>query len=416
MRNRRFVKLVTLAVPIACIGCIAGAAYLRSGNEERLALAARSLQQREPAQARAALERLLWWEPDHPEALHLEGLSYAQEGDWPAAISSLSQVAADSPAHQDAQINLAAALLKDHQLQRAEAVLKSHLLKYPHSWVARRQWSGLLLATLRRREAVAVLEEALELAQPFQTRAGSDAFEKTLEILRDLAVAEVEPPPAAQCLPVLQEALQRDPDQPTVRLALAQCYGSAGQVRTAEQLFREAADEHREVPYVRIVVSRFFVDQMDIPSASEVLFDDETSGSRLHPTMAAQLEEDDRYWEIRCRIREIAGDYEQSLGFIDRALSIRPAETSYLSRRARLLLRLERIPEAQRAFARSHELARAELDLWDLQRNLTMPRPTPAECRRMAELYDALGRSMTAGAWRWMAEAVSDQPAVGPNT
>jgi hypothetical protein len=107
---------------------------------------------------------------------------------------------------------------------------------------------------------------------------------------------------------------------------------------------------------------------------------------------------------LQARIAEREGALKDALQHIEHASTMQPANKEYLARKARLLQRLNRAEEAQAAYERSHELARAELDLWSLARDLGGRLPTVDECQQVASRYDTLQKPVQSAAWRRLGE------------
>lgn len=371
---------------------VACGAYVRAAAGKPLARAALLLQQDQPEDARGALRWLLWFEPDHPGALHLTALSYLREQDIVSAIEHLERISDRSPVYHDAQLDLSTALLADRQFQRAETVLNDHLARYPDSLLARRQLSGLLLTERRQREAIVVLEEMLAASEPL-------APADHLLLLRDLATAEFHPPPAENCTPALEEAIARNPDQIAVRAALAQCRLELGDVDRADELLPDASND----PRTRLTRCAILIEQGDLDAAESVLAGVQDSPSGPAGSQPSAQDADDTFWEMQCRIAERRGDFELALTHLDHAISLRPPDSEDESRRARLLQRLGRTEDARTAYSRAHELARSELDLWDISRDIGVRTPTPAECEHVAQLYESVRKPRQASAWRHLA-------------
>lgn len=397
MRSRRTAPVFLLVVAASCISYLAIGARVRGTSQKRLAQAALLLQQKEPAKARNTLRWMLWFEPDHPAALHLTALSYLQEQNLPAAISHLERIDNRSPVDRAARLDLAAALLADRQFQRAEMVLSDYLVRYADSLLARRQLSGLFLTERRQREARQVLENFLGVP-------ANDALSSSdlLLALRDLSTAEFHPPLPETCRPVLEEALERNPDQTAVRVGLARCYLELGNADQAERMLQDAFTRRPDDPGIRLIYCGILLEQGRLDDAESVLLG-EAAGASTPADKAQFLEQDDRFWELRGRIAEARTDYELALTYMARAIAIRPSDPEYESRRARLLQRVGRAEEARQAYVHSHELARSELDLWDLSRELGARDPTTAECLHVARLYESLGKPRPAAAWRRLA-------------
>jgi predicted Zn-dependent protease len=390
-RIRLVVILTVILALFGGVGYFAWGASVRSSSEQVIRDAAQSLLKGNPAAARDHLKWLLWFEPEHPTALHLAGMSYLKQDNLPAARQCLDRIPEDSSVHENAQSLLAGALLADQQFDNAEDVLLRILKRHPKSAISCRQLSGLWLTELRSREAVRILEDYLR-----QRLKGPIVLSDLQFLLRDLGSAEFLPPGPQDCIESLQKSLERHPNQHRVQLALANCYVRLGKLDEAEPLLQAAGQHGGHEPDYRFVESEFWLVKGDVERAGTAL-----------PGSSAAPESDDRYWELRCRISEFRDDNQRALSDIDQALSLRPFTKEYESRRARLLQKLRRAEESRNVYDRSHEFAKSELELWRLTRDLGTRSPTSAECEHVAQLYESLGKKLQAGAWRRLCELLA---------
>ncbi|HIE99002.1 MAG: tetratricopeptide repeat protein [Fuerstiella sp.] len=395
-------RLSTTIALIAIAGCVI---YFMIGfsvnrnSDVSLRRAVAEVKNGEPERARNALKWLLWYQPDNSTALYVTGLSFLKQKNIPAAITFLERVAVNSTVYADASINLAAGLMADRQWERARNVLQKFLSHRQGSLTARRMLSGMLLTELRRREAIQVLTDCLRL--PSYDRF---SLSDRLTLLLDLLIAEYSPPQATTCQSTLEEINQIRPGQPTVRLALGQCYWATNRIDDAEVLLQEAIREQPLDLRTRLICCGFFLDQSDADAAEKALRADTEQLVSVKQRVVEPPETDDRFRERQCRIAELRGDYETALQQIEDALRIQPHNREYEARRARLLQRLQRADEAREAYKRSHSLGKSELELWHLSQSLGGQLPTTTDCRRVAELYELLGKTLQAAAWRHLAE------------
>lgn len=389
---------------MCAMACVVLMVSVRRSTEASLKRAAQFLQRGEAERARVELQWPLWLNPRHPAALQLTGLSYLRQKKWTSAIASLERIPDDSPLHADSQINLAGALLADRQFERTEVVLRQYLEHDPGSIVANRLLSGLFLTELRPREAVDVLEQLVQYQANQKL-----PLEEILLILRDLSTAEFHPPSAAECLPTLKEALERDPDQASVRLAVGQCLADAGDLQAAETLMRRALQQRPDDFRIRFVVSEFLLDAGDADAAASALLGGENHARNPNANEQSSVEKDYRYWVVRSRIAEHRGDFTQALIEQDRAATLQAEGKEELARRGRLLQRLNPPEAARDALARAHDWARAELDLWNLSRDVGTRMPTLGECEKIASLYEALGKPHQSAAWRQLAVQIQQE-------
>jgi tetratricopeptide (TPR) repeat protein len=177
----------------------------------------------------------------------------------------------------------------------------------------------------------------------------------------------------------------------------------------AEPLIRAAFQRRPQDPRFRFVFCEFLVENGDVDTAEAVLLGGSESPSNSAGNDLSAMEEDDRFWGLRCRIAERRGDYESALEYFDRAASIRPVDKEGAQRKARLLQLAGRAEEAKQAYARSHILSKDELELWNLSRDLGVRLPTTAECERVAQLYESLQKTLQAEAWRRLAEQITKE-------
>ncbi len=411
MQSRLVAIIAVLLVAMTGLAYLLFGVYVRNSSESTLRHAASYAVKGKLDLARDELKWLLWFAPHHPPSLHLAAIIDLKQNNLPAAIGHLQRIGEDSKLHETAQGLLASALLADQQLDHAEKVLSSHLVRYPKSVIARRQLFGLLLTELRSREAIQVQEEFLLLS-------ASDpiSLSDRLLMLRDLASSEFHAPLPQDCLTTLESAFNRHRDQPHAELALGRCYLRLGNLDEAEPLLHNSLDRGPRDFEARFLTCEFWIAKGDPDRAEAVLLGDPESPSSSAINDTSVLEKDDRFWELRCRIAEGRSEYERALCEIDRAASIRPLNKDYEARRARLLQRQQRSAEAQKAYTRSHELARAELDLWNLSRELGVRDPKSAECEQVALLYESLGKSLPADLWRQLGRqiAVKTPARLGP--
>ena len=403
MPSPRLTTTLALTAVASCVMYFALGLYVHRHADESLRLAVVHLKNGEHADARSDLSWLLWFQPDHSKALHLTGLSYLDEQNLSAGIKDLARVDVKSAVYQDARINLVAGLMSDQQWERAKSVLEKFLSRHQDSLIARRLLSGMLLTELRRRDAVRTLTNYLQL--PSSSRA---PFSDQLTLLLDLLIAEFSPPSEMECQTKLEEVDRKRPNQPAVRLALGRCYWKLGRMDDAEPLLREAAQRQPLDPRTRLISSGFFLDQNDSEAAEHALLRGDSD--RAAGESSQLLEQDDRFWELLCRIAELRGDYAQALNEIEQALTIRPHNREYEARRARLLQRLLRANDAREAYERSHTLGKSELELWHLSQKLGGQVPTTEQCTQVAELYESLGKTLQAAAWRQLAEQIDREP------
>ena len=405
MPSPRLTTIIALTAVASCVTYFATSLYVHKNADKSLRRAVVRLQNGEHANARSDLSWLLWFQPDNSEALHLTGLSYLDEQNLSAGINHLERVDVNSAVYKDARINLAVGLMSDQQWERARSVLEELLSRHRDSLIARRLLSGMLLTELRHRDGIRTLTDYLRLPSS-ETFPLSDR----LTLLLDLLIAEFCPPSESECQSKLKEIDRKRSSQPTVRLALGRCYWKLARMDEAEPLLREAIQRQPMDPRTRLVSSGFFLDQNDSEAAERVLRGDLDRSVGATEESSKLLKRDDRYHELLCRIAELRGDYSQALSHIEQALTIQPHNREYEARRARLLQRLQRADDAREAYERSHTLGKSELELWHLSQKLGGQVPTTEQCTQVAELYESLGKTLQAAAWRQLAEQIDRQP------
>lgn len=392
----RHVLVVLLIVSAVGVGGY-GAWQLASNSQTETALkrARKALISGDAERVRRELKWTLWFHPQQPEVLQLTGLSYLRQKKWADAAAFLDRIPQSSPLHGEAQINLAAALLADRQFEKTETVLQRFLQHTPGSLIANRLLSGLYLVELRQHEATTVLEEFLLYHSD-----KSISRDDLLLALRDLATAEFHPSLPAECLPTLREALERDSDQATVRSAIGQCLWDAGDLVQAETMLREALRQRPDDVRIRCIVAAFLLEAGRSDDAETALNFSKTSTTASYASEPGSF----HYWLIRSRLAEHRGDYAQSLQDLDHAVTLQHEDKETLARRGRLLQRLNQPDAARDVLALSHERARAELDMWNLSRDLGTRTPTTSQCEQVAGLYESLGKPTQAAAWRRLSD------------
>jgi len=390
-----------VALFLAALGYLFVTMTLRQNAELAVERAANLLQRGEAQQAQDELKRALRFNPGHPKALQLVGLSYVQQQKWHEAIAHLEQIPSNTAAHDQSQTPFAAALIADRQLERAESVLRAQIEKNSGSLLAVRMLSGLLLAELRKEEAVAVLAQFLQHPSNTELR-----LDNLLLILRDLSTAEFHPPSPSDCLPTLQEAFQKEPQQPSVQLALGLCELDAGRLVEAEGHLQSALQQQPDDWRFRDIVCQFLLDAGRAEEAEQVF----RTGNQAVVEQRNDLQKL-YFWTIKSHIEEARQDVLKAMESQDHAAALRPLGRSEIARRGRLLQRLHRNDEAQSVRESEYELARIELRLWNLSRDLGVRSPTPEECEEVAGLYDALNKKYGAAGWRRLASQLKNMAA-----
>jgi len=380
----------TIILPVMLI-CLAVAVYLTLGTVIQHSAATtcreadRMLQIGNPLRARESLNWLLWFEPDHPEALYIVGRSFLREKDYSAAIGCLTRVGKQSFIHRNAHLARIAAMLADFQMENAERALRDHLSQYPDDFKALTQLHGLLLAQFRVEAACDLLVAEIR-DDNFQHL----PVDQQLTKLRMLAKAEFDAGSATSCLPLLLESYDHHPNQSSVALAIGICSWRSGDFDRARRSFKEAYQNCDDALEITLAESEFLLEKGDLET-SRSLLDQLSDGTK-------SVSDNAKYHRLKSRLADQSGEHEIALTHAMQALKLHPADRELHSRVARLLQKTGKIAEARESYARSHGLAKNEIALWNLTR--TLPEiPTIDDCERVAALYEQLGRMVQARAW-----------------
>lgn len=291
-------------------------------------------------------------------------------------------------------------LLADYQMEAAEFALRDYVTEFPDSLHAIRQLCGLLSAQLRQAEAVELLHEFVA-GRGFP----SLSIEQQLQILRDCARFEFDPEPAIATTAMLETSLERHPEQPGVVCALGRCYQAAGNLSLSEQYFRQLVSDFTRGDSHLMSAADFFLD-VDQPHKARFLLE-AVSDSEMDNVNVSTIHRE-QYCYVQSRLAERTGDSASAVRYLRLAVELRPMHKQYRSRLARLLQRLGRVEDAQRAYQESHRLARIDLDLWNLTRSLP-DTPAPSECRKTASLYLSRGDQLLAHAWQSAASQIESR-------
>ena len=339
------------------------------------------------AAAREILDILMWFEPSHPRALLIFGISLNADRMFAESIAVLEQIPVNSPLYGESGTALVSSLINDGQLERAETELRQYLARFPQAAQARENLLRLYLGQLRKRDAVAVLR-AHRLHYP-------DDF-SVLPHLLDLDAKVVT---AHDRVQALETADSRHPEQASVVLALARAYAQMGMTEKARVRFQTALDLRPNDLLTQTLAAEFHFDCGDIDTARQLLRMVEATPSESAPG-------DDRYLFLLCRMAVHDRDISVAFDHLQQAMALRHSEETYVLMQSALLRRMGRIDEAAAAAQEAGQLAEARKRLMVLSDELNRRQPASAHCLEIAELLERLGHARQAGDWRRVAGVV----------
>ena len=345
--------------------------------------AERSLRQRDNARARDTLKTLLWFEPRQYQALLITGISLNADRKFPEAIAVLERIPDTSEQFEQGGIALASSLNHDKQFDRALSVLRRHLELFPRSVATCEELVRLNLKLLRQREATALLLE-------FWGR-GWDDF-GALPLLLELEVKTATP---HEAVTILEAADRQHPRQPAVVLALARAYSMMGKTEQAQVQFEDALRLNPQDFLTHLLAAEFFFNRGDVESAQ-----------RLLKTESVKPIEDDRYWFLLCRIADHSNQLEEAYSCLQKVLTLRPNDETYLLMQATLLRRMGRIEGARTAALRASQLAEDRKQLVLLSHKFDRTHPSSDHCLEIADLLERLGYLEQASGWRRVSQLI----------
>lgn len=313
------------------------------------------------------------------------------------AISYLCRIPEDTPGVESRWRNLAACLLNDHQLQRAEEVLGKLLRRFPHSLPPYREMSVLLQGQLRNDEAADVLLSFLQHHPDPEP-------EDLLTVLRDLLTAQYSPPAPEDCIDYLQLADAAHPGQVPVVVALAECLVRTRQFAEADERLRRLQTQNSSSMRVRLLALESLISQQKVEEATRLIAlleaeEADDNGESVAASCDFQI--------LKCRIMELAGDYEGALQSVKTAANLKMLDRESMARYARLLQRAGQSERAREVNTEVHRRAEADLALWHWAGTISERLPAPSECRQIGELLEVSGKLEQSRAWRRAAVCVS---------
>ncbi len=363
------------------IGYFALGSFVRANAASRLREAERFLRQKENAHAREVLNWLLWFEPRQYQALLITGISLNADRKFPEAIAVLERIPDTSEQFEQGGIALASSLNHDKQFDRALSVLRRHLELFPRSVVTCEELVRLNLKLLRQREATTLLLE-------FWGR-GWDDF-GALPLLLELEVKTATP---HEAVAVLEGVDRQHPRQPAVVLALARAYSMMGKTEQAQAQFEDALRLNPQDFLTHLLAAEFFFNRGDVESAQRLL-------KSVKPI------EDDRYWFLLCRIADHSNQLEEAHSCLQKVLTLRPNDETYLLKQATLLRRMGQIEEARTAALRASQLAEDRKQLVLLSHKFDRNHPSPEHCLEIADFLERLGYLEQARGWRRVSQLI----------
>ncbi|OHB84864.1 MAG: hypothetical protein A2V98_16630 [Planctomycetes bacterium RBG_16_64_12] len=382
---------IALAVLVLYAGF---ALWVGMTSGDAIAAAQRLLSEGQPAAARRSLGWLLWFQPNHADALMLLGNCLQAEQEFDAAAEAFSGVPIDSPRHEEASFSQAVAYLHQARIEAAEDAMVRHLRRYPtggkhsSSQAVHEELRWLYFNLFRPRELEQFLTASLK-------RHPGD-----FSLLFHLLYSEFRPPIAQEALGYLKPINQRQPGQPSVLLALGYCSWKLGDAKTAWQQIEAALELRPEHLETRLVAAEVLLEQDQLDAAEALLSRPEDASSSL----GEQFQQDDRWWWLRSKLAQLRGDDALALGYLEEATALRPSELRYVHRRGVLLQAMGKTEEAAQAFAGAKQLEQCESRLATIVLSNELERPTVDLCLDVADLCEKRGRKLQAAGWRHVAQ------------
>jgi tetratricopeptide (TPR) repeat protein len=391
--SRRFRRKHAWIIGLLLVGGVASYEVagwtVRSSAVEMLREAGKDLKRNESKSARERLRWLLWFEPEHTEALLIMGISFHVDRDFAQAIRVLERINSESEEFEGASLVLARSYLLVEQVERSEIALNACLKRFPASDEAREELIQLYMIQLRRRETISLLYDRWNY------------FPDDLLVLKSLLLASVEPLTPEGPSIYFEQVNSRHPGQAAVVLTMARTAALLGEEERADRFFNQALELRPNHFLTKLLSAEFFLSRGDdrrarqlVDLMSKMTFDD------------CDARSDDRYWAIVAKIRENEGELEESFAAIQKALEIRPNDYSLLSSKCGLLRKMERGDEARKLAARASQISDAERELFLLADEANLEMITREQCGEFARLLETLGYHDQASGWRVVMELV----------
>ena len=361
--------------------------WLIPPDEQTTLIGARTaIDRSQPASARALLQRLLYFQPKHPEALYLLGDCWTTEGRFANALDAWLSLPEDSTWAIKAQPHLGLALMNEGRLEEAERIFLAYLRRDPDAQQARDQLHWLLFNRFRPRELEQFLESQL------------DRFPDRHSVLMYALHSELRPPQPREGIAFLEQTNNRRPGQATVLMRLGNCYWQTGRIDEAQNHLQEAlaiAPTNRDC---LLTAANFCIDQRAFGEAHKLL-----------AMLSAKDADYDRTLFLKSLINESERKFKEALEQLNDAMQQRPDDVAYLQLSGSLRQRLGRNDEALENFREANRLETIQSKLVELIFQGVLEYPTPENCKTAAGLLESRGRLAQARGWRALAMKLSER-------
>lgn len=372
--------VVPVGIGLVAAGYFAVRAMTLSNVEATVNQAQQALVAGDSEQARAAVDWLLYFEPDQKDAVMIVSASYAAEEEYSEALRYLDRVPDGDLATTECDLK-AACLIGDSQWDRAEALLTTALQGGDMDQLLVDRLARLYLSQLRHEAAVQILDRYLAESTD------RDALMSSLELL---AVSQS----PDGYLGGLEVADEQRPGQKSVTLGLATGYALSGQVEAARLMFDKAAQLWPDDPDVLLAAADFRIGTGESAETRTLL-------ARL--TKDTEAAEDHRYWFLQARLAELEGEIPEAEARMNRAIELSVPRETYLQMASRLARRDGRREDAVTLGTQAAQLARERQRLMKLFPEIDIRRPDADLFNEVAAIVDHLGYGKQAMAWRRMA-------------
>ena len=379
-RPSRLWLVVPILIGLAAAGYFGVRWMTLSNAASTVSQAQQALVAGDSEQARAAVDWLLYFEPDQKEAAMIVAASYAAEEKYTDALRYLDRVPDGDLQNTECDLK-AACLIGDNQWDRAEALLTSALQGGDMDQLLVDRLARLYLSQLRHEDAVQILDRYLADAD------GRDALMSSLELL---AVSQS----PDGYLGGLEVADQQRPGQKSVTLGLATGYALSGQVDAAGAMFDAAVQRWPADADVLLAAAEFRLGTGEITEAQTLM-------ARL--TEDAKAQEFHRYWFLLARLSEEQAEIAEAVSRMKRAIELSVPRETYLQMASRLARREGRREDAVTLVTAAAQLARQRQRLMKLFPGIDVRRPDAELFNEVAGIVDHLGYEKQAIAWRRLA-------------
>ncbi len=190
-----------------------------------------------PAEGERVFSRMLAVHGESPEIGVMLGQARAQEGDYPAAVESLTRALQQKPDVAEANATLGVIYLRQGKLEEAERALRTELKARPDDVKSANALATVLDLTGRPDEAIPLLRTALK-AKP--------DYADARYLLGRLLLAKGS---AAEAVEHLEAAVHVAPEDANIHYQLGRAYQALGRAQDSErefELFRQVKAKSRE--------------------------------------------------------------------------------------------------------------------------------------------------------------------------